>query len=229
MEPIATFAAALASALPGMSARVDVDDPGAIPDLRTAFPEAAVAHRPEADWPIDLDAVFEQALSETVALPGHGSIHFETARAAVLIDVDTGTPEAGSPERIGLAVNLAAAAAIARQIRLRNLGGGIIIDFVGMDSRASRERLRSAFAEALAADPAASQILGWTRLGHLELVRARRGRPLAEALLESSRGGASSKRRSPSRMRRFAHCAERRERNRGGDGARSSLRKWPPS
>jgi ribonuclease G len=193
LEPIATFAAALASGMPGMPARIGVDDPGAFPDLRTAFPEAAVAHRPEADWPIDLDAAFEQALSETVALPGHGSIHFEAARAAVLIDVDTGTPEAGPPERIGLAVNLAAAAAIARHIRLRNLGGGIVVDFVGMDSRASRERLRSAFAEALAADPAAPQILGWTRLGHLELVRARRGRPLAEALLESSRGGAPVK------------------------------------
>ena len=148
LDPIGTFAAALASALPGSltgpPSRIGVDEPGAILDLRSAFPDAAVEHRPEADWPIDLDAVFEQALSETVALPDQGSIHFEPARAAVLIDVDTGTPEAGSPERTGLAVNLAAAAAIARQIRLRNLGGGIIVDFVGLESRASRERVRSA-------------------------------------------------------------------------------------
>jgi Ribonuclease G/E len=50
-----------------------------------------------------------------------------TRPAAVLIDVDSGSPETGSPERIGLAVNLAAVDAIARQIRLRNLGGGTTI------------------------------------------------------------------------------------------------------
>jgi ribonuclease G len=108
----------------------------------------------------------------------------------VLIDVDTGTPETGSPQRIGLATNLAAAGSIARQIRLRNLGGAIVIDFVGLDSRGSRERVRAALGSALASDPAQPQILGWTRLGHLELVRPRRGRPLAEALLEPRPGGA---------------------------------------
>ena len=52
-----------------------------------------------------------------------------------------------------------------------------------------RARVRDALAEALAPDPACPQILGWTRLGHLELVRPRRGRPLAEALLEPRPGG----------------------------------------
>jgi Ribonuclease G/E len=47
-----------------------------------------------------------------------------------------------------------------------------------------RERARAALAEALAGDPARPRILGWTRLGHLELVRPRTSRPLAEALLE---------------------------------------------
>ena len=90
----------------------------------------------------------------------------------------------GSPKRTGLAVNLAAVDVITQQIRLRNLGGGIVIDFVGLEDRRSRERLREALAEALAPDPRRPQVLGWTRLGHLELVRPRRGRPLAEALLE---------------------------------------------
>jgi ribonuclease G len=107
----------------------------------------------------------------------------------MLIDVDSGTPETGSPERTVLMANLAAAGAIARQIRLRNLGGGIVVDFVGLDSRSAREKLRAALAETLAPDPAAPQLLGWTRLGHFELVRPRRGRPLAEALLEPRSGG----------------------------------------
>jgi ribonuclease G len=108
----------------------------------------------------------------------------------MLIDVDTGTPETGSPERTGLMANLAAAGTIARQIRLRNLGGGLIVDFVGLDSRSARDKVRAALAAAIAPDPAGPQLLGWTRLGHFELVRPRRNRPLAEALLEPRSGGA---------------------------------------
>jgi ribonuclease G len=50
--------------------------------------------------------------------------------------------------------------------------------------------VRAALAEALASDPVGPRVLGWTRLGHLELVRPRRGRPLAEALIERRLGGA---------------------------------------
>ena len=190
LDPVASFAAALAGSLPRAANEILVDDPAAIPELRAAFPDSAVAHLPETEWPIDLDAVFDEALSATLALSGGGSVHFEATRAGMLIDVDTGTPETGSPERTGLTANLAAAGTIARQIRLRNLGGGLVVDFVGLDSRSAREKVRASFAEALAADPAAPQLLGWTRLGHLELVRPRRGRTLAEALLEPRPGGA---------------------------------------
>jgi ribonuclease G len=190
LDPAASFAAALAGSLPAAPDEILVDEAAAIPELRAAFPESAVTHLPETEWPIDLDAVFEEALSATLSLPGGGSVHFEATRAGMLIDVDTGTPETGSPERIGLTANLAAAGTIARQIRLRNLGGGIVVDFVGLDSRPARENLRAAFAEGLASDPAAPQLLGWTRLRHFELVRPRRSRPLAEALLEPRSGGA---------------------------------------
>jgi ribonuclease G len=190
LDPVTSFAAALAGSLPGAPGEIRVNDAAAIPELRAAFPDGSVAHLPETEWPIDLDAVFDEALSATLALPGGGSVHFEATRAGMLIDVDTGTPETGSPERTGLMANLAAAGTIARQIRLRNLGGGIVVDFVGLESRPAREKLRAALAQALAPDPAAPQLLGWTRLGHFELVRPRRGRPLAEALLEPRSGGA---------------------------------------
>ena len=165
--------------------RIVVDEPGAIPEIRAAFPDAEVVHEPESQWPVDLDMLFDEALSPTIALAGGGSVHIEMAKAATLIDVDSGTPESGSPEQTALAINLAAAAVIARQLRLRRLGGSIVVDFVGLDDRGARERVRAALARALAADPARPEILGWTRLGHLELVRPRRLRPLAEVLLEA--------------------------------------------
>jgi ribonuclease G len=189
LDPPLSFAAALAGALPTTPGRILVDDPAIVPELRAVFPDTVMQHKPEAEWPVDLDAVFDRALAGTVALGGGGSVHIEATHAAVLIDVDSGSPETGSPERTGLAVNLAAVDAIAQQIRVRNLGGGIVIDFVGFDDRRLRERVRDALSEALAPDPALPQILGWTRLGHLELVRPRRGRPLAEALLEPRSGG----------------------------------------
>jgi ribonuclease G len=190
LHPIATFAAALGGALPAVPDRILVDDTAAIPDLHAAFSGVTVEPVPESEWPVDLDGLFAEALAGTLALPGGGRVHFEETRAGVLIDVDSGTPETGTAERTGLAANLAAAAAIARQLRLRNLGGGIVVDFVGLDSRTSSEKLRTALAEALAADPAKPRVLGWTRLGHLELVRPRRCRPLPEALLERCPGGA---------------------------------------
>ena len=189
LDPPRSFAAALTGALPGAPSRILVDDPGIVPELRAVFPNTMMQYKPEAEWPLELDAVFDRALAGTVALAGGGSIHIEATRAAVLIDVDSGIPETGSPECTGLAVNLAAVDAIAGQIRLRNLGGGIVIDFVGLEDRRLRERVRDALARALKPDPARPQILGWTRLGHFELVRPRRGRPLAEALLEPRSGG----------------------------------------
>ena len=190
LDPPPSFAAALAAALPAVPDRILVDDPAIVPEVRAAFPNSEIQHKWEAEWPIELDAMFDLALADTVALPGGGSVHIEVTQTAVLIDVDTGSAETGSPERTGLAVNLAAVKVIARQIRLRNLGGGIVIDFVGLEDRKLRERVRDTLEKAIISDPARPQILGWTRLGHLELVRPRRARPLADALLEPRHGGA---------------------------------------
>ncbi|MGA8759669.1 MAG: ribonuclease E/G [Stellaceae bacterium] len=185
--PAPSFAAALAGVFHGLD-WIGIDEPAAIPQTRAAFPASVVEHLPEDEWPFELDALFETALSTTLALPGSGSVHFEPTHAATMIDVDSGSPESGSPERTALATNLAAAETIARHIRLRNLGGAIVIDFVGVDDRGARDRVRNALARGLEADPMEPQILGWTRIGHLELVR-RRTRPLADALLEPASDG----------------------------------------
>ena len=184
LDPPLSFPTALCGALSAAPGRILVDDPAVVPELRAVFPDTAIQHEPETEWPIELDAEFDRALAGTLALAGGGSVHIEVTRTAVLVDVDSGSPPTGAPETAALAVNLAAVDVIARQIRLRNLGGGIVIDFIGLENRRSRERVCDALAEALAPDSRRPQILGWTRLGHLELVRPRRGPPLAELLLE---------------------------------------------
>ena len=189
LAPAPGFAAALAWRLPAMPQRVSVDDAAVLREVRSAFRDAEVSQRPAEDWPADADALFDAALAPTLALPGGGSIHISETQAAVLIDIDTGTPETGSGARTALAANLAAVTAIARQLRLRQLGGGIVIDFAALEGRRVRERVREAMTTALAGDPARPQVLGWTRLGHLEIVRPRRLRPLSAAMLTPHTAG----------------------------------------
>jgi ribonuclease G len=130
------------------------------------------------------------AMSARIALPVAGALTIESAAAMTVIDVDGGAAVGGrgDPAKAILGVNLAAAAAAARQIRLRNLAGAIVIDFISMERRGDRERVGAALAKALADDPAEPQILGWTRLGHVELTRRRRHKPLAEILYEQPAG-----------------------------------------
>jgi ribonuclease G len=182
--PAPGLAAALAMRLPGKPERVIADDPAILAELRGAFSDAKIVHRPANDCPVDLDAPFDTALSPSLALAQGGVVHFEETRTATMIDVDTGTPASGSSARAALAANRAAAQLIARELRRRAIGGAVVIDFVGLDRRDHREQLRRTLETALVADPAKPQLLGWTRLGHLELLRPRRGRSLAEAMLE---------------------------------------------
>jgi ribonuclease G len=186
--PEAGLAAALALRLPAAPARIVTDDIAILAELRAVFARTEIVRRDAEAWPVNLDAAFDAALSPSLALPGGGAVHFAETRTAAVIDVDTGTPETGSSARAALAANRAAAQAIARQLRLRNIGGPVVIDFVGLSGsggrRDHRERVRQALVAALEADPAQPQVLGWTRLGHVELVRRRRGRSLADAMLE---------------------------------------------
>ena len=183
LHPQPGLGAALALRLPTGPSRIVTDDTAILAELRRAFPSTELSSR-VGDWQFDLDAVFDAALALSVALPGGGAVHFAQTAAATVIDVDTGTPAGGNAESAALASNIAAAAEIARQLRLRNVGGAIIIDFVGLNRRTHRDQLRQAFEAALAGDPANPEVLGWTRLGHLELLRPRRGRSLADAMLE---------------------------------------------
>ncbi len=172
-------------------------------DDRAAFAEARrwlARHHPELAERLQLHraaaSLFDEhgiaeavasALAPQLALAGGGRIAIEPTHAAVMIDVDMGSGGGGRDAAgAALTVNLAAAQEVARQIRLRGLAGPIIVDFIGMRRRAERDQVRDALAAALAGE---AELLGWTRLGHLELVRKRRHAPLAELLFERAAEG----------------------------------------
>ncbi len=124
----------------------------------------------------DLDGAIADLLDVRVALPRGGSLVIERTEALTVIDVNAG--ERGNP----LDVNLDAAAEIARHLRLRNIGGIIVVDFVNMRARSDAERVLAALADAVDGDPTQTQVYGMSKLGLVELTRARRGTPLATLL-----------------------------------------------
>ncbi|MDT7950162.1 MAG: ribonuclease E/G [Acetobacteraceae bacterium] len=124
------------------------------------------------------------ALAEPHAdLPAGMRAHIYPTPALVAIDLDMGSATASrQPKATGqMAANLAALPALARQLRLRNLSGAILIDPAGLSLK-RRPKLAPALASALAADPLKPQLLGFTALGLAEIVRRRVRPPLHELL-----------------------------------------------
>ena len=131
--------------------------------------------------PSGIGDAIEQALAPRLALPGGGFLLVEPTALGVAIDVDSGTA------RSAVAVNLEAARAVARQIRLRNLSGPMIVGFVGMKGKGEGARVFAALKAALTRHVPDGQALGWTRLGHVELVRKRKAPSLAESIAAARR------------------------------------------
>lgn len=130
-----------------------------------------------------LDALVEDSLARTAPIPGGGALTIEPTAALVAIDVDAGGRlGAADPERFALDLNIAAAQEAARQIRLRNLGGLIAIDFVSMRAKSHRKSLEEAVRAAFADDPWSVQFGGLSRFGVYDLTRAQLRTPLHEQL-----------------------------------------------
>ena len=105
-----------------------------------------------------------------------GTLFIEPTRALVAVDVNA--PEGGAA---GLRANLACARELPRQLRLRGLGGQVVVDCAPVP-KGERRRVESAFKGAFKGDPIETSVIGWTPLGHLELTRKRERRPLEELL-----------------------------------------------
>lgn len=123
---------------------------------------------------IGADRALREALARVVRLPSGGHLTIDPTEALTAVDVDTGrSAGARNLEQTILATNLEAARAIARQLRLRNVGGIVVIDFIDMATVAHRERVLNELRAAVAADPAPIEILPFTSLGLVQLTRKR--------------------------------------------------------
>jgi ribonuclease G len=117
----------------------------------------------------DLDQAISALAEPRVPLPGGASLVIEPTEALTVIDVNAG------PEANALSVNLAAADEIGRQLRLRHIGGIVVIDFISMTRPRDRDRIVEALKAAVADDLAQTYIVPMSALGLVEMTRERRG------------------------------------------------------
>ncbi|MCS6782357.1 MAG: Rne/Rng family ribonuclease, partial [Gloeomargarita sp. SKYG98] len=128
-----------------------------------------------------VNAAIREALKPRVDLPKGGYIVIEPTEALTVIDVNSGsfTRSATSRETV-LWTNYEAATEIARQLRLRNIGGVIIVDFIDMEDRRDQLQLLEHFSKVLKNDKARPQIVHLSDLGLVELTRKRQGQSIYE-------------------------------------------------
>ncbi len=124
-----------------------------------------------------------KALDRKVWLPSGGSLIIEGTEALTVIDVNTGKNVGSSSlEETVFRNNLEAAEEVAHQLRLRDIGGIIVIDFVDMEDRKNREEVIRVFRKALSRDKTRTQAFGISDLGLVEMTRKRIGEGLVESM-----------------------------------------------
>ncbi len=150
------------------------------PDLVTKIHPADLPNH-QADLALfdfhDLLDQIDMLFEPYVLLKAGGNIIIQDTAALTAIDINRGGDTRGN-----LAINLDALSEIGRQIRLRNLGGIIVIDFLKMNKKIEKETLLAAFEGIIAEDPCTVQLHGLTNLGLVELTRQRRTPPLQQRL-----------------------------------------------
>lgn len=140
-----------------------------------------VEYSPEPFETYGLEDQLVEALNRTVELAGGGRIHIEQTRACVAIDVDSGDLKSGGAVSH---LNDAAAVEIARQIRLKNLSGKIVVDFAGSSEYRFMKPVMDILATELADDPCRGRVVGLSRAGNVELLRQRRRPSLLDIYTE---------------------------------------------
>ncbi len=152
--------------------------------------EAGPRLRHYPDEKISLSALYsikhgiEEALRERVWLKSGACLVIQPTEALTVIDVNSGkNVTKGEAQETYRRVNLQAAREIARQLRLRNISGIVIVDFISLASREAEAELLALLKQEFREDPVPVQVVDMTRLGLVELTRKKERKPLREAVL----------------------------------------------
>lgn len=137
------------------------------------------------EWQIE--SQLDTLLNSRVDLPSGGFLKIDTTEALTVIDVNSGhyTGRSGTASEVALEVNREAAQMIARQLRLRDIGGIIICDFIDLPKKAQREALVAYLTELVRKDPIKTVVCGITSLGLVEITRKRERQGLQTILYDT--------------------------------------------
>jgi len=121
----------------------------------------------------------EEIFTKKIELSGGGTITLDRAEALTAIDVDSaGNLEGKNIEETSFITNMEAAKEIARQLKLRNIGGMIVVDFIDMKDSSHKKTIINILKEETKKDKSKVTILGFTNMGLLEIIRKRTTQPL---------------------------------------------------
>lgn len=162
------------SVAPDLLSKLTKYEPATGPDEMTG-PDVFAVHR--------IDEQLAKAMDRKVWLPSGGTLVIDRTEAMTVIDVNTGkfTGSGGNLEQTVTKNNLEAAEEIVRQLRLRDIGGIVVIDFIDMVLESNRDLVLRRLTEALARDRTRHQVSEVTSLGLVQLTRKRLGTGLIEA------------------------------------------------
>ena len=138
-------------------------------------------------FPLDklysIESKITEALSKKVWLKCGGFLIIEPTEALTVIDVNSGKfDKKGDSEAFYKKVNEEAACEIARQIKLRNISGIIIIDFINMSLESNQKALLDTLSRCVSKDKVKTHVIGMTSLGLVEMTRTKTAKPLAEQI-----------------------------------------------
>ncbi len=174
--------------------RIVVDNPKACERMRTMISKISQRSAKKIMPYIEAQPIFdrfgiskqlENAFSRQVNLKSGGAIVIDETEALVAIDVNTGRHKGGKDQEASiLKVNLEAAEEITRQLRLRNMGGLIVLDFIDMKSGRDRQQVYQRVKEGLRRDKAKTHILPISQLGLMEMTRQRHSESVRSAVYD---------------------------------------------
>lgn len=140
-----------------------------------------------------VESVLETALARTVTLASGANLIFDDTAAMTVVDVNTAAfIGRGDPRSTVLQTNLEAAVEIARQLRLRNISGIVIVDFIDMENSRDRKKLLQSLEQALQNDPVKTSCAATSALGLIEITRQRSRPSLAQSMQQSRRQASSA-------------------------------------